>query len=162
MIRRRRQSAACKAFAPGALALLLIAAPAAGQSQPSAAPGEDPVPAQPRPFSSLRLEDLQATRERPLFAQNRRKPAPPPVLAVAPPVSAPKEEPPDTRPHLSLRGIIRQESATLIVLEDESASETVVVRSGGSYGRWRVTATSDDTVKLADGSEELHLELFAR
>jgi hypothetical protein len=162
MIRRRRQSAARTAPTPIVLAALLMAAPAAGQSQPPAAPAAEAGPAQQRALPWLKLEDLSATRDRPLFAQSRRKPAPPPVV-VAPPVSAPQEEKaPDTRPHLALRGIIRQEATTLVVLEDDATSETVVVRSGGSYGRWRVTATSDDAVKLADGSEEVQLELFPR
>jgi general secretion pathway protein N len=108
----------------------------------------------------LKLEDLSATRDRPLFAQSRRPP-PPPVAAI-PTVSAPQkeEEAPDARPNLSLRGIIRQDASTLVVLEDNSTSESIVVRSGDSYGRWRVTAESDDSVKLADESEELRLNLF--
>jgi hypothetical protein len=153
MIRRERLSTRSTS-ACIALVSLLIAAPAAGQTQ---AP---PAEAELRALPWLKLEDLSATRDRPLFAQSRRPPASPP-LAVAAPVAAPQEEAaPDPRPNLSLRGIIRQESATLVVLEDNAKSESIVVRSGDTYGRWRVTAISDDAVKLADGAEELRLELF--
>jgi hypothetical protein len=144
-----------------ALAGISIAVPVAAQ-EPSPAPlatqgaGQD----RGRVLPWLKLEDLSATRDRPLFAPDRRPPAPPPV-AAPPVVSAPPpEEVPDTRPNLSLRGIIRQDSGTLVVLEDNATSESIVVRSGDNYGRWRVSAETDDSVKLADGSEELRLTLF--
>ncbi|HEX5959358.1 MAG TPA: hypothetical protein VFY92_11990, partial [Hyphomicrobiaceae bacterium] len=111
----------------------------------------------------LKIEELSATRDRPLFAPDRRPPRPPPPRVVAPLASAPqKEKVEDTGPNFSLRGIIRQGAITLIVLEDKATSQSIVLRSGDSYGRWRVSADSDESVKLADGSQELRLQLFAR
>jgi hypothetical protein len=156
---RLRRQCRCKVPALIALALVLVCATAAAQAQ---APATEAQPDQMRALPWLKLEDLSATRDRPLFAQSRRPPAPPPAIAVPAVTSRQEEEAPDPRPSLSLRGIIRQDSATLVVLEDNDTSESVVVRSGDSYGRWRVTAISDDAVKLADGTDELRLELFPR
>ena len=138
-----------------AIGLLLIAVQtaAAGEKAPAAGP------ASALPW--LKLEELSATRERPLFAPDRRPTPPPPPPVTAPVVSAPeKEEVQEATPRLSLRGIIRQGATILVVLEDAASSTSVVVRSGDSYGRWRVSAESDHSVKLADGSQELHLRLF--
>jgi general secretion pathway protein N len=109
----------------------------------------------------LKLDELSATRERPLFAPDRRSAPPPPPPVAAPVVSAPeKEEAQEAGQSLSLRGIIQQGATTLIVLEDTASATSIVVRSGESYGRWRVSVESDDSVKLADGSQELRLRLF--
>jgi general secretion pathway protein N len=150
-----------KSLALIALAGSSIAVPAAAQvPSPAPAAAETAGQDQGRVLPWLKLEDLSATRDRPLFAPDRRPPPLPPVAAPPAVSVAQPEEVPDTRPNLSLKGIIRQDSAILIVLEDNATSESIIVRSGDSYGRWRVIAESDDSVKLADGSEELRLTLF--
>jgi hypothetical protein len=137
-----------------AIGLLLIAV------QTAAAEDNAPAAGLASALQWLKLEELSATRERPLFAPNRR-PTPPPPVTTAPVVSASeKEEVQEATPRLSLTGIIRQGATILVVLEDAASSSSVVVRSGDSYGRWRVSAESDHSVKLADGSQELRLRLF--
>lgn len=108
----------------------------------------------------LNLGDLSATRNRPLFAQDRRPPQPPapPPSRVLPVAKA--TEPVKPKPVLSLRGIIVQPSSTLVLLQDMTTSESVVVRSGESFGPWRVDVEDDHSVKLAAGSEQVHLEMF--
>jgi hypothetical protein len=123
------------------------AAQLASESRPSALPW-------------LRLEDLAATRERPLFAQDRRprRIAPPPADPLPVAAAPPEQEAP--KPIPSLKGIIVEGESTLVVLEDESTSESVVVRSGDSFGPWQVVAETDHSVRLAAGGEEVVLELF--
>jgi general secretion pathway protein N len=102
----------------------------------------------------LSLDALKATRDRPLFTVDRR-PLPPPV-AAAPPVKA--GPPPKVVP--TLRGIIVRPPEVLVVLQDSSTNESVVVRSGEDFGPWRVTAQTDHSVQLASGSERINLDLF--
>jgi hypothetical protein len=142
-------------------ALIAVGLLIAAQAVQAAAEEKAPAAGLAGALPGLKLEDLSATRERPLFAPDRRAAPPAPQPITAPVVSAPeKEEVQEVTPRLSLRGIIRQGTATLIVLEDTASSTSIVVRSGDSYGRWRVSAESDNSVKLADGSQELRLRLF--
>jgi hypothetical protein len=106
----------------------------------------------------LKLEDLSATRERPLFAQDRRPPRATPPPADPVPVAEAESETP--RPVPSLKGIIMQGSLTLVVLEDQTTSESVVVRSGDSFGPWQVVAETEHRVRLAAGSDEVVLDLL--
>jgi hypothetical protein len=112
---------------------------------------------------SLKLDALTATRDRPLFSPDRRKPAPlpPPRVAVAPDplasqlAEAQASQPPD----LTLTGIITDPMGTIILLRRDS-SEVVTMRSGDSVGPWRVIVDSNSSVKLADGKKEFKLEMF--
>jgi hypothetical protein len=102
----------------------------------------------------LSLDTLKATRERPLFALDRR-PLPPPAVATAPVKAAP---PPKVVP--TLRGIIMRPPEVLVMLQDRSTNESVVIRSGEDFGPWRVTVQSDHSVQLASGSERINLDMF--
>jgi general secretion pathway protein N len=110
----------------------------------------------------LKLDSLSATRERPLFAPDRRQPAPPPV-ATAPgqpePVT-PKAQGPQ-KPQLVLTGIIVSPAETTVLLRDPSTSESVVVHAGDTVGHWRVLVDSNYAVTLKDGAREFRLEMFA-
>ena len=104
----------------------------------------------------LKLKDLSATRERPLFAPSRRRPPPPPQPHV---VNAAPEHPPET-PRMVLTGIIVKPSETIVVLRNIATSESISLRSGESVGPWLVKAQSDHSVVLSDGTKEFTLELF--
>jgi hypothetical protein len=104
----------------------------------------------------LKIDDLSATRDRPLFALGRRKSAPAPTSPVA--VSVDHGPP---TPQFALMGIIIESTATFVLLRDLTRSESVTVRSGEKFGRWHLVADTDRTVKLRDGDEELELEIFA-
>jgi hypothetical protein len=101
----------------------------------------------------LTLETLSATRDRPLFVPGRRPPAPPPAVQSAAAIPQKVLVP-------TLRGVIIQPAYTLVVLEDGATRESVVLRSGESFGPWRVTVKTDHTVQLASGSEKIELDLF--
>ena len=131
-------------------ALILIAAFLATASAPARAEDQ-----RPSALPSLKLKDLSATRERPLFAATRRRPPPPQphVVTVAP------EHPPET-PRMVLTGIIVKPSETIVVLRNVATSESISLRSGESVGPWRVKAQNDHSVILSDGTKQFTLEMF--
>ena len=111
----------------------------------------------PSALPRLKLEQLAATRDRPLFTPGRRRAAPPPPPSL-PQVLAPVDEEAKA-PEIELTGLIEDNDVTIVFLS--ASSETVIVRSGDKFGRWRVVADSKTSVKLTDGAEELKLEMFA-
>ena len=132
-------------------ALILIAAFVTTASAPALAEDQ-----RPSALPWLKLKDLSATRERPLFAPSRRRPPPPPPAHVA---HVAPEHPPET-PRMVLTGIIVKSSETIVVLRNIATSESISLRSGESVGPWRVKALSDHSVVLSDGTKEFTLELF--
>jgi hypothetical protein len=131
-------------------ALILIAAFLATASAPARAEDQ-----RPSALPWLKLKDLSATRERPLFAPTRRRPPPPQphVVTVAP------EHPPET-PRMVLTGIIVKPSEIIVVLRNVATSESISLRSGESVGPWRVKAQNDHSVILSDGTKQFTLEMF--
>jgi hypothetical protein len=107
----------------------------------------------------LSLDALSATRDRPLFAPNRHKPAPP--SAVATQASSAIVAPQPQKPQFALVGIIVTSSETIVLLRDPSKPELVSVRSGDSLGHWQVLADSNYTAKLTDGKQQFTLQMFA-
>lgn len=103
----------------------------------------------------LKLEDLTATRDRPLFALDRR----PQPAVKTPPVTA-AQQPPKLRPDLALKGVISEGSSKFVLLEDLNTSETHLVRAGERLGDWQVTVDSDRSVTLVGEGEEIKLEMF--
>ena len=117
---------------------------------------EEQPPLERSALPMLQLESLSATRDRPLFAPARRKSLPP-AQAPAPSPDVAKVQ----KPQLTLRGIIVSPAQTLVLLRDNSTSESVTVPAGGTIGRWQVLVDSNYGVKLKDGAEEIKLEMFA-
>lgn len=133
-------------------ALILIATSLVTASAPLRAEDQ-----RPSALPWLKLKDLSATRERPLFAPTRRRPPPPPpphVVAVAP------QHPPET-PRMVLTGIIEKPSETIVVLRNVATSESISLRSGESVGPWRVKAQNDHSVVLSNGTQQFTLELYS-
>ena len=131
-------------------ALMLIAAFLATASAPTRAEDQ-----RPSALPWLKLEDLSATRERPLFAPTRRRPPPAQPKAV----TVVAEHPPET-PRMVLTGIIVKPSETIVVLRNVATSESISLRSGESVGPWRVKAQNDHSVILSDGTKQFTLEMF--
>ena len=108
----------------------------------------------------LNLESLSSTRERPLFARDRRKPVPPSVSAVPGHREAVLQVQAPQKPNLQLTGIIQSPSETIVLLRDPATSEFVTVHPGETVGRWRVLMDSNYIVTLKDGAEEIRLEMY--
>lgn len=138
-----------------ALALVLaraLWAPAAAQHiTPETAADR---PARERSATLPSLEQLSITRERPLFAPDRRP------AAVAPTITETRPEVVQPRADFRLTGIIVEGSVTLVVLKDLNGDQSVVVRAGDKFGPWRVTVGSDRVVTLAGEGEDIVLRMF--
>jgi hypothetical protein len=100
------------------------------------------------------LQELRATRDRPLFAPDRR-----PLSLPAKPAEI-SQEAVKPRPQFRLTGIIVEDSATFAVLKDLTLDESKVVRSGDKMGEWLVTVGADRIVTLAGEHERITLRMF--
>jgi hypothetical protein len=114
--------------------------------------------AEVNPLDALRLEDLSATRERPLFTPARRPPPPP--KTSAPPATEPAEveDKPVALgpPPFDLVGAVVGKRIAFALLRDRATSKVVRVRSGDDAAGWRVGKIGPRTIALArDGRTEL-------
>jgi general secretion pathway protein N len=117
--------------------------------QPAAPVLQESAPA----LSWPRLDELSATRDRPLFTPDRRREPPPRPTATV-------FQPPQPRPQFALKGIVAEGTATFVVLEDMNSSESIVVRAGEKMGDWRVTIDTERSVRLIGEGEEIKLQMF--
>jgi general secretion pathway protein N len=121
---------------------------------PAAAAGLLPVSAQPalpdvrdNPLAALSLQQLSATRDRPLFSPTRRGRAAAPVAIIDRP--APVVVPEAAPPALELYGtVVDAEHATAIILLS-STSETRRVHIGDEVVGWKVTQIDDRKLVLS-------------
>lgn len=100
------------------------------------------------PLDTLRLDDLTASRERPLFAPSRRPPPaarvePPPAVELAPEVA--KAAPP---PPFDLVGAVVGENARFALLRQRATNKVVRLRPGEVAEGWRVTTIGIRSVVL--------------
>ena len=113
--------------------------------------------AEPRnPLDTLRLEDLSATRERPLFVASRR--APPPMRAETPPPPPPPVEEKAVvlgPPPFDLIGAVVGKRESIALLRNKTTSEVLRLRPGENAEGWRVGAVGLRSVALErDGRKE--------
>ncbi len=108
------------------------------------------------PAAAMLLDQLNTTREHPLFAPERRLPVPPPVVAIA----APPPPPPAAPPQLSVAGIIVDAKGPRAVLRSESSGKTVPVRLGDEIGGWRVTEIGGQRVVISLDDRSVAVKLF--
>lgn len=134
-----------RSLAVAILALLPCAALA--QSPPA----DSPV----RSFAMPPLDELQATRERPLFSPRRR-----PDVAIAdapePPVT---QEPPETAP-FDLTGIVMGGDRAVAILHNRETQETVHLRQGETAQTWSVTEIAQRHVVIRNEGKQVRLQLF--
>lgn len=117
-------------------------------------------------FLLLSIEELTATRERPLFAPDRRPPAPEPVVVVEPEpadviiasVDPVDVEPPSAR----LIGVmILSADRKTAILRDETTGTVHRLRSGEELDGWTVTIEDATSITLAGFGETYRRKLFA-
>lgn len=123
------------------------------QNQPQTQLPNEPASALPW----LNLDSLSATRERPLFAPSRRKPAPPPAAATA---VHPETAPQAPALRFELTGIVVSPLGTTVLLRDLATSQSIAVHPGEKVGRWFIVVDSNDKVTLKNGADELKLEMY--
>ena len=116
-----------------------------------------PAHADPRdPLDAVRLEDLSATRERPLFRPSRRPPLPVPAgvptPASAPVVIAPAALEP---PPFDLVGSVVGKHDAIVLLRNRAKGEVVRLHTGEEAEGWRAVSIGLRSVTLErDGREE--------
>jgi general secretion pathway protein N len=112
------------------------------------------------PIAALSLEQLSATRERPLFSPARRMPSaptpapPPPPVAVAP-------APPPPAPSLALFGIVADEDGARALVRAGGSPEILRLRVGDTIESWTVAEIGRTEVVLRLGDRTETIGLFA-
>jgi general secretion pathway protein N len=100
------------------------------------------------------LEDLTATRDRPLFSSTRRPPPPPDEPDEAPPITEAKSL------NFELVGIVRSaDAAYAIVRNTESKQETLVPR-GQRFSGWTIDEIGERSVVLSGEAKRVRLRLY--
>jgi hypothetical protein len=102
------------------------------------------------PLWSIPLDQLSATRERPLFAPSRRPPPPvvavPTVAAPPPAPAAQASEPPG--PEIQLIGTVVGESESIGVFIEKATKKAVMLKRGHSHDGWKLNAVQRRAVTL--------------
>lgn len=114
----------------------------------------------PSGLEGISLDDLDATRTRPLFAPSRSV-TPPPPLPVPAFVQTP-EPPPAAQepPRVSIVGIVIGEDQRIAILRDEQTGEISRVRSGQALVGWTVTVVDALHISLELDDEQVNHRLF--
>jgi hypothetical protein len=108
------------------------------------------------PAEAMSLDQLGATRERPLFAPDRRRPLPAPAVSYA----APPPPPPAPPPQVSVAGIIVDANGPRAVIRAEASGKTMPVRLGDEIAGWRVTEIDGQRVVISLDDRSVAVKLF--
>jgi hypothetical protein len=118
--------------------LMLSVAAFAALAPRQAVAGDEPqqgdVAAVVSPLGAQPLEQLSATRERPLFSPTRRPPPEPAVVVQGPPPPPPPPPPPD----VALYGIVMDGEQARAVIRANPADKLTRVGIGDDVGGWKV------------------------
>ena len=115
------------------------------------------------PLWAIPLDNLRATRERPLFSASRRPPAPPVVAAA--PVEAPPPPPPPSepeKPQLALVGVVHGAAEDIGIFVNQMDQSVIRLRVGQDDHGWVVRAADLRAMTLQKDSQQVKLELPAR
>jgi hypothetical protein len=124
------------------------------------APRAEQAPALANPLAALSLDDLSATRERPLFSPTRRLPAEPPPAAPPPPVVA-APAPPAPVPTLALFGIIADAEGARAMVRTGASKDILRLRVGDTVESWTVARIGRTELVLQLGERTETVTLFA-
>jgi hypothetical protein len=115
-------------------------------------PGRGPA----NPAAATSLDQLSATRERPLFSPGRRPPQPPPVASIS---HEPAPHVPRAPPSLTLIGVVLDtEDARAVV---RAGTEVIRARLGDEIDGWKVTEIDARRVQLSNEDRSVAFTLFA-
>jgi hypothetical protein len=113
------------------------------------------------PVAALSLEQLSATRERPLFSPSRRPPAPPDAPAPPPQVAEAPPPPPAAPPTLTLFGIVAGPEGARAIVRTQAGSEVLRLRVGDTVQGWEVSDIARTELVLRLGDRVETVALFA-
>jgi general secretion pathway protein N len=114
-----------------------------------------PADAPVRSFAMPPLDELQATRERPLFSP-RRRPDEQVVTETETPVT---QAAPESAP-FDLTGIVMGEDRAVAILHNRETQETVHLRQGETAQAWSVAEIAQRHVVLRSEDKQVRLQLF--
>lgn len=133
---------------PGFVAILvLLPCAVAAQSPPANAPV--------RSFALPPLQELRATRERPLFSPGRR----PDAEAAEDTETSPVEESPESLP-FELTGVVMGADVAIAILRNRDTQETVSLRQGEALDAWSLEEIAARHVVFRQEDRQVRLELF--
>ena len=121
----------------------------------------------PSAFPWLRLQDLTATRERPLFSPDRSAPAaappaPEPAVVEAEPEPEPEADVAEAEPPtVRLAGVVANGEIRIALLEDPASSEIVRLSPGEAIADWILVEIQPRAVLLRHGEQELRVVMGA-
>jgi hypothetical protein len=148
--------AALSLWSPGVLAGDAEQQP--GQGTPGAASGAGAASSAggvlANPLATHAIEQLSATRERPLFSPARRPPDPPP----APVVQRIEPTPPPPAPSVVLVGTVTEADGARAIVR--SGTATIRLRMGDEIGGWKVTEIETRRLVLSLDDRSAAFTLF--
>lgn len=107
------------------------------------------------PLWSTTLDQLAATRDRPVFSQSRR----PPPLADAPTSSPTQPSAGPGAPPFLLVGTVVGEREKIAVVQETGSQKVLRLPLGASASGWSVAEVALRSVKLTRGPQSVTLEL---
>ena len=112
------------------------------------------APRRGNPLWDIPLESLTQTQSRPLFAPDRRPPAPPPVAEPAPPPPPPAPAPPRAWA-LTLIGIVRgPDGAGTALFRDDSGQKVIRLKQGDIQDGWTLSEIHERDVIVVNEEGE--------
>ncbi len=136
------------------VALALVGTPAARAANLTT-PTQSPRQAIENPVAAISLDQLAATRERPLFTPDRRRPTVASVVSHVEPHPSPPDE-----PRLSLFGVVLDADGPRAVIRSDSAGKILRVRLGDEVGGWRVTHIDGQQLVMSLDGRSATLMMF--
>jgi hypothetical protein len=108
----------------------------------------------------ISLDDLSATRDRPLFSPSRRPRPSNVAVAVAPPPPPPPPEVPTPAPNLTLYGTFESPTEVWASVQVQPDDKPITVRYGTIVAGWRVVDISRKQLVLARGDRTAVFKMF--
>jgi len=143
-----------RSFAGFGLAALLVLSAAPVRAD-EAAPAQGHAATLDNPLAAVSLDELTATRDRPLFARSRRPPAPPPSVHVeAPP------PPPPPPPDVAFYGTVVDSEGASAIIRGGPSEKIVQVRVGDEVDGWSVERIESRELVLSLDDRTVSFTMF--
>jgi hypothetical protein len=143
-------------------AVALHGSPGGAQLASSAAAPDFAMPAVfGNPVAQAPLDSLSDTRNRPLFSQSRRPPAPPDRPAMARVEHASSPQPALSPPGVALYGIVVGAQGARAFIATGAAERIIGVRPGDDVAGWMVTAITERRLVLSRDDRSATFTLFS-
>jgi general secretion pathway protein N len=137
---------------------VLICVAAALGALSGATPASAQQPGMSALFAVPPLDELKATRERPLFERERRPPSEEEEVAQEP---EPQEAVPDDGSlPFELAGIVKGPDVSIAMLRHRETKEVQHLRPGEELAEWRIEEIAARHVVVRRGENKVRLELF--